>query len=306
MTYAIGIDIGGTKVAIGLVSDAGEVVVRSTLKTDTSVPPAEIVRRIAEEVSTLLANHGEGLGELAGIGLGAPGPLDPRQGVITCPPNLPGWEGFPIVEELGKYFDQKIVMENDATAATLAEKWVGAAKENDHFLFMTISTGIGAGLFMDGRLRTGHTGNAGDIGHMVVDPSVGTCVCGQKGCFEYVASGTAIARMASEELGRPVTTKEAFELHAQGDQQMTALVGRVFTYIGMGCTSLINTLDIQKIVIGGGVSQVGEPLFSAVRDYVSRFALNSIGRQTEIVPAVLDQDAGLIGAAALILAEAHR
>jgi glucokinase len=306
MTYAVGVDIGGTKVAIGLVTDEGAVLSRSTLKTDTSISPQLIVKSIAEEIHKLLDKHSLGDQEWSGLGIGAPGPLDPKNGVITCPPNLPGWEGFRIVEEFRKYIQKPIVMENDATAATLAEKWVGAARENEHFLFMTISTGIGAGLFMDGKLRTGSTGNTGDVGHMVVDPSVGTCICGQRGCFEYVASGTAIARMASEVIGRPVSTKEAFELHQQGNQEMKALVDRVFTYIGMGCTSLINTLDIEKIVIGGGVSQVGEPLFSAVRDYVSRFALNPAGRRTEIVPAVLDQDAGLIGAAALILAESHR
>ncbi len=306
MTYALGIDIGGTKVAIGVVSEQGQVLVRSTLKTDTSIPPKQIVKSIADEVHTLLDKLALDPGQCAGIGIGAPGPLDPRNGVITCPPNLPGWEGFRIVEEFGQYFKQPIVMENDATAATLAEKWIGAAQDNDHFLFMTISTGIGAGLFMDGKLRTGSTGNAGDVGHMVVDPSVGTCVCGQRGCFEYVASGTAIARMASEVMERSVTTKEAFDLYREEDPQMKDLIDRIFTYIGMGCTSLINTLDIEKIVIGGGVSQVGEPLFQAVQQYVSRFALNPKGRQTAIVPAVLDQDAGLIGAAALILADSSR
>jgi glucokinase len=191
-------------------------------------------------------------------------------------------------------------MENDATAAALAEKWLGAAQDSDHFIFITISTGIGAGIYLHGKLLTGSTGNAGDAGHMIVDPAGGVCPCGQAGCWEWIASGTAITRQATELLGRDVTSKEAFELAAQGNSQMSELINRAFTYIGMGCVSLINVLDPNKIVIGGGVSQVGEPLFKAVQTYVSNHALNPSGRQTEIVPAKLQQDAGLIGATALI------
>jgi glucokinase len=213
---------------------------------------------------------------------------------------LKGWWNFPIVESLQRHFDYKMAFENDATAAALAEKWLGAAKDAEHFVFITISTGIGAGIFSHGKLITGATGNAGDVGHFVIDPSAGTCVCGQQGCWEYVASGTAIARQASELLGREVTSKEVFALAADGHQEMKALVDKVFRYIGVGCVTLINTLDPEKLVIGGGVSQIGEPLFETVREYVSKYALNPSGRSTPIVPAALLQDAGLIGAAALI------
>jgi glucokinase len=193
------------------------------------------------------------------------------------------------------------VLENDATAAALAEKWVGAARSAEHFVYITISTGIGAGIYSHGRLLTGATGNAGDIGHMVIDPASGICNCGQRGCFEYVASGTAIAREASSLLGRQVAAKEAFELALTGqDPAMEKLVHRVFDYIGIGCVTLINTFDPELLVIGGGVSQVGAPLFEAVSDYIMRNALNPSGRNTPVVPAALQQDAGLIGAAALV------
>ncbi|MNE56475.1 N-acetylmannosamine kinase [compost metagenome] len=199
-----------------------------------------------------------------------------------------------------RHLPYSIKLENDATAATLAEKWLGAAKDEQHFVFITISTGIGAGIYMHGKLITGASGNAGDVGHFVIDPAAGRCVCGQRGCWEYVASGTAIARQASELLGRSVTSKEAFDLAAAGDPDVKELIDKVFGYIGIGCVTLINTLDPEKIVIGGGVSQVGEPLFQAVQDYVGRYALNPSGRKTPIVPAALQQDAGLIGAAALV------
>ncbi len=302
MKYALGIDIGGTKVATGIVDDRGQVLARESLPTDLSIPPIDMVARIAEGAERLMEAHRLEREHVVGVGIGAPGPLDQAGGRITCPPNLPNWRDFPLVEELNKHLDTTIVMENDATAATLAEHWIGAAQGSSNFIYVTISTGIGTGIFMNGKLLTGASGNAGDAGHIVIDPSQGTCACGQKGCWEWVASGTAIARMASTILNRSTTTQEAFELALDSSEhpKLTEMIEQVFTYIGMGCVSLINTLDPQKIVIGGGVSQVGEPLFQAVREYVSRLALNPTGRNTEIVPAALQQDVGLIGAAALV------
>ncbi|CAM4321732.1 glucokinase [Paenibacillus endophyticus] len=292
MGIAIGIDIGGTKIAFGFVDEQGEVLAKGSLKTDLTVSPSEMLGRVADALKQLAEQQQLSLEGIKGIGVGAPGPLNTQKGELTCPPNLKSWWGFPVVEELKKHLPFPIKMENDATAATLAEKWIGAAKDSEHFIFITISTGIGAGIFMHGKLLTGSTGNAGDAGFMLVDQA-GTP-------WENVASGTAVARQATELLGREVTSKEAFDLAAQGDPQMSELVNRVFTSIGMGCVSLINILDPNKIVIGGGVSQVGDPLFSAVRDYVSQNALNPSGREAAIVPALLQQDAGLIGAAALV------
>jgi glucokinase len=292
VNIAVGIDIGGTKIAFGFVDEKGAVIAKGSLKTDLTVEPSVMISRVGDAVKELAEQHGLKLASLKGVGVGAPGPLNTQKGELTCPPNLKSWWGFPVVEELKAHLPLPIKMENDATAAALAEKWIGAAQDSEHFIFITISTGIGAGIFMHGKLLTGSTGNAGDAGFMIMDEA-GTP-------WEVVASGTAVARQATELLGREVSSKEAFELAAQGDPQMTTLVSRVFTTIGMGCVSLINILDPNKIVIGGGVSQVGEPLFSAVSDYVSKHALNPSGRQTSIVPAQLQQDAGLIGAAALI------
>ncbi|MWC27657.1 ROK family protein [Paenibacillus sp. MMS18-CY102] len=301
MSYAIGIDIGGTKTAIGIVNSAGKVLAKTSLPTDQALSPAEMVDRIAEAARGLLSNQGLQQSSLLGIGIGAPGPLNTKLGIIAEPPNMRGWWGFPIVDAFKKHFDGKIIFENDATAAALAEKWAGAAQAAEHFIYITVSTGIGAGIYSHGRLITGATGNAGDIGHMAIDPAAGTCVCGQQGCLEYVASGTAIARQASELRGRPVSSKEAFDLAFSGqDVRMEEIVNRAFRYIGIGCVSLINTFDPELLVIGGGVSQVGAPMFDAVTSYIRHNALNPSGRGTHVVPAALQQDAGLIGAAALI------
>lgn len=300
MKYAIGIDIGGTKTAIGVVANSGEIINKISIPTDPAVTPYIMVERIAQNALSLVDDSGISASDISGVGIGAPGPLDTRSGHITCPPNLPSWHNFPLVEEMSKKLPYPVKLENDATAACLAEKWIGAAQDAEHFVFITISTGIGAGLYMHGKLITGASGNAGDVGHFVIDPSAGKCVCGQYGCWEFIASGTAIARQAAELLGRQVSSKEAFDLSAAGDPQMQQLIDKVFRYIGIGCVTLINTLDPQKIVIGGGVSQMGDPLFQAVQNYVAGHALNPSGRHTPIVPAALQQDAGLIGAAALV------
>ncbi|MFC4098687.1 ROK family protein [Paenibacillus xanthanilyticus] len=304
MTTAIGIDIGGTKTAIGLVASDGAVLAKTSLPTDLTISPYDMVDRIAEAANRLMAEKELRPSDLLGIGIGAPGPLNTKLGQIAEPPNLRAWWGFPVVNAFKRHYDARIVLENDATAAALAEKRAGAAKDAEHFVYVTISTGIGAGIYSHGRLITGATGNAGDIGHMVVDPAGGDCPCGQRGCFEHIASGTAIAREASVLLGRPVSTKEAFELAFSGqDAAMEQLVRRVFRHIGVGCVTLINTFDPELIVIGGGVSQVGAPLFDAVSGYIRDHALNPSGRRTPVVPAALHQDAGLIGAAALVLTD---
>ncbi|MNO62732.1 Glucokinase [compost metagenome] len=300
MQHAAGIDIGGTKTAIGIIDHQGNVIAKKTIPTDQSVNPDVMIDRIADALKELLSVNQIDETELLGIGIGAPGPLNTKEGTIVEPPNLPGWWNFAIVSSMKRHFAVPVHFENDATAAALAEKWLGAAKKADNFIYITISTGIGAGIYSHGRLITGATGNAGDVGHLVIDPAAGTCVCGQQGCWEHIASGTAIARQAGLLLGRDITSREVFDLAAKGHAQMKTLVEQVFHYIGIGCVTLINTFDPEMLVIGGGVSQVGDTLFDHIREYVSRHALNPTGRETPVVPAAMLQDAGLIGAAALV------
>lgn len=302
MRQAIGIDIGGTKVAVGLVDEAGRVQAQQTIAMDPELTPQAMIAKITTVVDCLLLQAGITGLELSGIGIGAPGPLDVHRGIITCPPNLPNWRHVPIVAQLEQHFGLPVALANDANAATLGEKWVGAAKDNHHFVCLTIGTGIGAGIFLNGQLLQGATGNAAELGHIVLDPNTeATCTCGQRGCFEWHASGTAIARKASTLLGRTVTAQEVFELYKAGQRAIVSLVEEVFHYIGVACVTLINLLDPEKIVIGGGVAQVGEPLFAHVRQYVSKYPLNPGSRQVSIVPAGLRTNAGIIGAASLIL-----
>lgn len=297
-SYAIGVDIGGTKIAIGIVDRQGQVAAKQILKTDVDVSPHEVCEEIHQAIEKLITDAKVPVKEIAGLGVGAPGPIDTAGGTIVCPPNLPTWTGFPI----RKFFEERIqlpfMFENDANVATLAEKWVGAARNNDNFIYLTISTGIGGGLFLNGDVVWGKCGNAGEVGFTTMTPDGKT--------IEQLASGTAIAKRASRLMNQPLTTKEVFELYHQGDPVIVPFIEETFTYLGMFCTNLIHFCEPEKIVIGGGVSQVGEPLFNAIRNYVSRHANTPFGRETEIVPAKLGQDTGLIGAAALFLADVRR
>ncbi|UOQ91897.1 ROK family protein [Halobacillus shinanisalinarum] len=299
MNYVVGIDIGGTKIAVGIVDEEGNLYDNKIFSNDAQSPVETKLEHLYSMVHGLINQTMFSRDRLLGIGVGAPGPLNAKNGVITCPPNLPNWENTYIVDLLQEEFQVPVVLENDANAATLAEKWIGAAQENNHFVYMTISTGIGSGLYVDGNLVSGSRGNAGDIGHMVIDPSYGPCTCGQDGCFESIASGTAIARLGSTLIGESLTTKQIFDLYYQGNESITLFINDVFTKIGSGCVTLINTFDPEKIIIGGGVSKVGNCLFEEVQDYVSNYALNPEGRKTEIVPSGLKQNSGVIGAAAL-------
>ncbi|MDQ0207839.1 ROK family protein [Alkalicoccobacillus murimartini] len=300
--YAVGVDIGGTKIAIGLVDERGELLKQVIIKTEhTIVEPIVKIKEVIEQVNEIITEFKIQSDDLQGIGIGAPGPLNGKDGILTEPPNLRSWWGAPVKKWFEQAFTCPVVLENDANAATLAEKWLGSGQGSDHFVFMTISTGVGAGIYSHGRLITGAYGNAGEIGHVVIDPSYGTSACGQKGTLEWIASGTGIERQAHLKTGENLTAREIFKRAETGDTELQNLVQTVYEKIGVGCVTLINLLEPEKIILGGGVTKVGEPLFAGVRNYVKQYAISSAGRGTEIVPAGLEQDAGLLGAAALIL-----
>lgn len=299
MKYAVGVDIGGTKAAAAVVAETGELIEKAVIPTDAAVAPEVMIGRIGNLISRLVEQADIGMNELSGIGIGAPGPLDTIKGIIHSPPYLPNWTDVPIVQLMQRHCSVPVILENDANAAAVAEQWVGVARGRNDFVYMTISTGIGAGIMSGGRLVSGQRGNAGEIGHMVVDPAFGRCFCGLHGCLELIASGTSIAKHGTAIMDQPLSTKEVFDLYRDGHPAITEFISQVFHALGTAAVSLVNTLDPEILVIGGGVSQVGDPLFEAVQSYVNRYALDAVGRQTQVVPARLDQNEGVIGAAAL-------
>ncbi len=306
MKYSIGVDIGGTKVAIAIVDSTGKMIEKSKITTDLTINPKEMINRISQEIEQNIKLSGVPLQAITGIGIGAPGPIDISKSMVVSPPNLMNWADIPIVEWFEEKWSLPIFFDNDANAAALGEKWIGAAQNNNEFIYMTISTGIGAGIFVDGKILHGKKGNAGDIGHIVVDPSFGKCICGQFGCIESIASGTAIARRGSEIIGKDMSTKEIFDLYEKGHVEIVPFMDKIFRSLGAACVTIINLFDTEKIIIGGGVSNVGNLLFDKIQEYVCQYALNKFGRKTTIVPARLGQEAGVVGAAALCLLENKR
>lgn len=304
--YILGIDLGGTKVAMALMSTEEKIIEKRKIATDLTISPQKMIERISDEAKNMLRNNHLSTEDLQGVGLGAPGPLDTKKGCITQPPNLTGWINVPIVQLLEEHLKTPVRLENDANAAALAEKQSGAGKGLADFVYVTISTGIGAGIIANNTLISGQKGNAGDFGHTVVDPSFGRCVCGQKGCIEYIASGTAISREGSKLLGKNLTTQQVFELYQAKDPIITPYIQRVFEALGAAVVTLINTFDPEAIILGGGVTQVGDTLFDAINHYVNRYTLNPDARHTPILRAQLNQDAGVIGACQLALTQLNR
>lgn len=303
MNYAIGVDIGGTKTALGMIDEQGKTMIHTTMPTDLTIPPQEMISKVIAEIKQIIEQSDIDESNIKGIGVGAPGPLDSKVGMITCPPNLPSWRDIPIKKWLEAAFSFPVTIENDANAAALAEKWIGAGKGYENYIYMTVSTGIGAGIITEGRLLRGRKGNAGDIGHIVVNPAYGECTCGQKGCLEWIASGTAIAREGSKIKGETLSTEEVFHLYEQKDPEIVPYIEDVFNSLSQACVSLINIFDTEKIILGGGVTQVGNVLFDPIRSYVKKSALNPDGRKVEVVASELGSHNGIIGAAALWLDE---
>jgi len=307
----VGVDLGGTKILTALVDSRGRILGRVREATPRTGPEA-VVETIVETVRRVLKEGNVEQESLRGIGVGAPGPSDPASGVVFEPPNLPGWHDVPLAQMLTGRLALKATVENDANAAALGEHWMGAGRGIDDLIYITISTGVGGGLIFRGRLYHGVSGTAGEVGHMVIDPTGPRCPCGRMGCLEALASGTAIARDARAAVaeGRPTSLSAAgASLSAidvaraarEGDPLAREIFTRAARYVGIGVTNLVNLLNPAMVIIGGGVSGAGDLLFAPVRRIVREEAFERPGAAVQIVPAALGDDAGVVGAAAVAL-----
>jgi len=277
----LGVDLGGTKIAAARVNEGAEVLHSITLETRAAEGFETSITQLHRAIEQCLT------GEVSAIGIAAPGPLDPRTGVILNPPNLPGWRDIPLAELVARRYELPCRVENDANAAGLAETLWGAARGCRHVFYATLSTGIGSGIILDGKIYHGAHGAAGEGGHVTIDwRSSAICNCGTPGCIEALASGTAIARRGR----RP-------EDLVAGDPLLEEICRMLAAWLG----SVISLLDPEIIVIGGGVSKIGGPLFARLHDLVPGRTINQFAARTPIVPAELGDHAGLLGAAAVVL-----
>jgi glucokinase len=287
----LGLDLGGTKIAAAVVED-GKIVGRKQTKTPQTGLD-DVVAALEHISNDLLEKHAD----VTALGMGVPGPLDFKRGRIRFTPNIAGLDNAPIVELLEKRLKLKVVLENDANAAGFAEHKYGSATEFESSLYITISTGIGGGLFIGDRVIRGANGIAGEIGHMTVMPHGPLCGCGQLGCWEALASGRAIAREATFSYGEILSTQAVFEKAQAGERKALMVVDNAAHFMGIGIANLQKIFDPDVFVIGGGMSQVGDFYLDKIKAYTGRF--NFGFPPSTIRVAELGTDAGVIGAAAV-------
>ncbi len=300
---ALALDVGGTKLAAGIVTDAGEIIASQQLPTPVGGPD-ELFDALAAVTDAVLHAAGvevEDAAVLSGIGLATAAPMDLAAGTVS-PVNIPGWRNFPIRDRLHDRYGLDVQMIGDAVAVAVAEHWRGAARGRRNVLGMVVSTGVGGGVIIDGRVVTGTTGNAGQIGHISVDPFGPACVCGGTGCLEAVASGRSIARWASAHGLTGVTDAQQVAAAARrGDPVALATFRRAGEALGMAIAGVVTLLDLDVVVIGGGVARAGSILFDPIADGYATFAALGYAASPRVVPAVLGTEAGLIGAGAAAL-----
>jgi glucokinase len=305
---AVAIDIGGTKIAVGAVEPGGRLIASARTATPRELDAEQLWRTLESLTSQVLATAGlAGPGALSGVGCGCGGPMEWPAGKVS-PLNIPAWRSFPLRDRLAEWFvGLPVRLHNDAICMAAGEHWRGAGRGRGNMLGMVVSTGVGGGLVLDGRLIDGATGNAGHIGHVVVDPDTGPpCECGGKGCLEAIARGPALAGWAHQQGWRPgqreATAKDLAGDAARGHPVGVAALRRAGRAIGIAIASATHLCDLEVVAIGGGLAQAGSLLFGPVDEAVRRYARLEFAREVRVVPAGLGQDAGLVGAAALIFA----
>lgn len=306
-----GVDIGGSKIALGL----GEIdgTLRQRREFPTPAEPNPAAERIAAQITDMLNAAGTGPGSLAGIGVGCAGPLDPEAGLVLNAPNLPRWANFPLRRVVAGWFDCPVWLENDANAAALGEHRFGGGQGYADMVYVTLSTGIGSGIIINNQLLRGQGAGAGEIGHMTILPDGPLCNCGNRGCLEALASGPAIARRAHERLaageesklkemgGDPpaISSETVSAAAAAGDRLAREIIDETIEYIGIGIGNAITLLSPEAVIIGGGVARIGRRLFEGVRQVISRRV--RLVPLPAILPSGLGGDVGIYGAFSLVL-----
>jgi glucokinase len=289
----LGIDLGGTQLRVAVVDRSGKILRRAALATDVAGGPKAII----EQMIKLASDVGDGFQDRIGAaGVSSPGPLDLERGRTSDLPTLPGWFDFPLRDTLAERLVLPVVLENDGIAAANGEWKFGAGRGLNHLVYVTVSTGIGGGVVVDGHLMHGRRGMAAHVGHMMIAPDGPICGCGGKGCLEALASGTAFgvaARAAGFTDG-----KHAVELARAGDEKAKGLVDQEAQWLGYGFASLLHLYSPERLIIGGGLSAALDLMMPVIRAQIDRHAMPAF-RAVEIVPATLGDNAGLIGAAAL-------
>lgn len=320
--WIVGVDLGGTNIVVGLVPiEGGEVLGFRTVPTESTRGAKFVVDRIVSLVEAAITEvtsaQGTSRAAVAGVGIGSPGPLDRKTGTVINTPNL-GWRNFPLRDLVANQVKLPCALDNDANCATYGEWWLGAGRGVSSLVGLTLGTGIGGGIVLDGQIYHGCSDVAGEIGHMTIDSNGRKCKCGNYGCLEQYASGPAIALRAAEgiEAGAEtslvdmvdgkldeITAATVYEATVQGDPYAAEVMKDTARFLGAGVASIINILNPEMVVIAGGVTRAGDTLFEPLRAEVRRRAFRSAQECCRIVPAELPGTAGVVGAAAVFKLE---
>ncbi len=310
--YVIGVDLGGTKISGAVANFQGEIAAKHILSTKAEEGEDAVLHRIIAVIEKIIEESKVDKEKIVSIGIGSPGPLDPKAGTIITTPNLP-FKNFNIVRPLVDKFRIPVYLDNDANAAAIGEFIFGAGKGTNNMIFVTVSTGIGGGAILNGKIYRGNTYNALEIGHMTLEKAGPRCNCGNFGCAEALASGTAIAKAAKELMEKgeatslsnyeKVTAYEVFKEAEQGDLVATKIRNTALNYLGICVANIITLFDPEIVVIGGGVSNGGKIVFDKIQEIVKERCFKAMWENTKIVPAALGTDAGVIGAVALAMME---
>lgn len=300
----LALDIGGTKLAAGVVDDAGALLAHLVEPTDRERGQDDVIMRMLALGDRAVAASGR---TIEAVGISSGGPLDSARGILHAPLHLPGWHEVPIAQIASEHYHVPAVVENDATLGMLGEHAFGAARGATTALYLTISTGVGGGAVIHGRLHRGATGNGGEFGHITVRPGGRLCSCGRRGCLEAYASGTSIAERAREAItsepsslgALPLPRAEDVVAHAAaGDQVAVRLWDETTALLAQGVTDLVNAFEPEVVVLGGGVTRAGAVLLDPVRDAVATTAMDPIAQTCRVVLAELGDAVCVVGAGA--------
>ncbi len=306
----LAIDLGGTKIITAIISS--KVIAKEYRLTLAEEGPQSVIKRVLSMIDRLLSLRNLDPSQLDSISIAAAGAIDIEKGMVTLSPNLPGWRDIPLRDMVGEKYGVNTFLINDASAAALGEHHFGAGKGVSNLIVLTVGTGIGGGIIINGKLYLGPSGSAGEIGHMTIDVNGPKCSCGNIGCLERLVSGTAVAEEAIRRLSQgeksslteivggkiKSITAEKVSLAAQnGDSLALEVISKAATYLGIGLVNLVNIFNPEMIIIGGGLAKMGDLLLEPARRVVGERAFQLSARLVRIVPAQLGDDAAVLGAA---------
>lgn len=303
----IGIDLGGTNIAIGLVNENGDIIAKGSTPTLTERPYTEVIKDMADLCAKVVADAGHTMDDVKGIGIGSPGTVDTKNGVIVYANNL-GWDEVPLAKELQKYYNIPVQVENDANAAAYGA-YVKEGNNAESFVMITLGTGVGGGVILDNKILRGFNGSGGELGHTTLVHDGIKCTCGRLGCWERYASVTALINQTKDAIEKHpeslmkelssdhVSGRTAFDAAKQGDKVAQEVVDTYINYVADGIANIINIFQPEILVIGGGISKEGDYLLNPIKKYAAENTYCKKVALTEIKIAQHQNDAGIIGAA---------